>query len=62
MTTSKRIAAKNLRSGKTRTYSSARAASKALNGLGTPGSEKTITARCKAGGGQFRNSWVTYTE
>ena len=56
----KRIVAKNLKSGNTRTYSSARAASKALNGLGTPGSEKTITNKCKAGGGQFRNSWVTY--
>jgi hypothetical protein len=60
--TTKRINAKNLRSGKTRTYTSARAASKALNGLGTPGSEKTITARCKAGGGQFRNTWVSYAK
>jgi hypothetical protein len=62
MQTTKRIAAKNLKSGKVRTYSSARAASKALNGLGTPGSEKTITKWCKAGGGKFRNSWVTYSK
>ena len=58
----KRVSAKNLKSGNVRTYSSARAASKALNGLGTPGSEKTITKKCKAGGGQFRNSWVSYAK
>ena len=56
----KRIVAKNMKSGNVRTYSSARTASKALNGLGTPGSEKTITKKCKLGGGQFRNSWVSY--
>jgi len=56
----KRIVAQNIKSGNTRTYSSARAASKALNGLGTPGSEKTITKHCKAGGGQFRNTWVSW--
>lgn len=58
----KRIASKNIKSGNIRTYSSARTASKALNGLGTPGSEKTITKHCKAGGGQFRNSWVSYAK
>jgi hypothetical protein len=58
--TTKRIVAKNLKSGNTRTYTSARTASKALNGKGTPGSEKTITKWCSAGGGQFRNTWVSY--
>lgn len=56
----KRIVAKNTKSGNIRTYSSARTASKALNGRGTPGSEKTITKYCKAGGGLFRNTWVSY--
>lgn len=56
----KAIVAKNLKSGNVRTYASARSASKALNGKGTPGSEKTITKWCKAGGGQFRNTWVSY--
>ncbi len=56
----KRILAKNVKSGNIRTYSSARTASKALNGKGTPGSEKTITKRCEEGGGKFRNTWVSY--
>jgi len=60
--TTKRVKAKNLKSGNVRIFSSARAASKALNGLGTPGSEKTITSRCKTGGGRFRNNWVTYVK
>jgi len=60
--TTKQVKSKNLKSGKVRVFSSARAASKALNGLGTPGSEKTITARCKTGGGQFRNNWVSYVK
>ncbi len=56
----KRILAKNTKSGNERVYSSARKASKALNGKGTPGSEKTITKHCTAGGGLFRNTWVSY--
>jgi len=59
--TTKRIVATNQRSGNMRVYSSARAASKALNGKGTPGSEKTITRLASTnGGGLFRNTWITY--
>lgn len=57
---SRRVVAKNLKSGNVRIFSSARAASKALNGRGTPGSEKTIAKLCRAGGGQFRNTWVSW--
>jgi len=59
--TTKRIVATNQSSGNVRVYRSARAASKALNGKGTVGSEKTITRLASMpGGGLFRNTWITY--
>lgn len=60
MTLSKRVVARNTKSNRTTVYSSARAASRVLSGKGSTGSEKTITKHCKAGGGQFHNSWVSY--
>jgi len=60
MTQSKRIVALNTKTNRTTVYSSARAASRVLSGKGSTGSEKTITKYCKNGGGQFRNTWVSY--
>lgn len=62
MTQSKRVKARNTKTNRTTIYSSARAASRVLSGKGSTGSEKTITKRCNEGGGQFRNTWVSYAK
>ncbi len=56
----KQVKVINKNTGRTVVYSSARAASKALSGTGKSGSEKTITKRCKEGGGIFKNSRVSW--
>jgi len=62
MIQTKRIRARNVKTNRITVYSSARAASRVLSGKGSPGSEKTITRHCNAGGGQFRNTWVSYAK
>ncbi len=62
MTLSKRVSARNTKTNRITVYSSARSASRVLSGKGSAGSEKTITKYCKNGGGQFRNTWVSFAK